>query len=171
MAKYETERMLIEEATLKDAEFFFQLLNSPNWLEFIGDRNIQTIQDAQMYIHSSLINSYEKNGFGLYKMTLKENKQTVGICGLVKRPRLQHPDIGFAILPDFAGKGYTTEAALATLDFAHHKLNINTILAITTENNVKSRHLLKKIGMKFIETITFEENKQEYLLYNHSSFQ
>ncbi|MEM9822589.1 MAG: GNAT family N-acetyltransferase [Bacteroidota bacterium] len=152
------------EAKLEDAAFFLQLLNSPNWLEFIGNRNIHALEDARAYIQMALLNSYQVNGFGLYKMVLKEQQQAIGICGLVKRPSLEHPDLGFAILPQFEGQGYTSEAAMATLQYAQLKLKLEPILAITTQKNLGSRHLLEKIGMQFIRKRT-EANQEELLVY------
>ena len=133
-----TERLALDEAVLEDAEFIFDLLNSPNWIEFIGDRSIKSIKDAERYIQNSLINSYREHGFGLYKMVLIESNEPIGLCGLLKRATLDHPDIGFAILPEFEGMGYTYEAAKATIEYAHAALSLATILAITSEDNTRS---------------------------------
>ena len=46
----ETERLIIRQFKLSDASFIMQLLNSPGWLEYIGDRNIRTIDDAEAYL-------------------------------------------------------------------------------------------------------------------------
>ena len=100
----ETERHWLEEADSNDGAFFFELLNSPTWIRFIGDRGIASIDDAVNYIRESLIKSYRKNGFGLYKMVLKQDDRPIGICGLLKRPGLEHVDIGFAILPQYEKK-------------------------------------------------------------------
>jgi len=117
MIKLQTERLSIEEANLDDAPFIFELLNSPKWIEFIGNRNVKTLEDAENYIKRLLLDSYEKNNYGLFKMVLKTNQKAIGICGLVNRPTLDHPDIGFAVLPKYERKGYTIEAALATMEY------------------------------------------------------
>ena len=90
----ETERLVIAEATMSDSQFIFDLLTSPNWLKYIGDRGIRSIEDASEYIENSLIKSYRDNGFGLYKVVLKQNQIPIGLCGLLKRPVFDHPDIG-----------------------------------------------------------------------------
>jgi ribosomal-protein-alanine N-acetyltransferase len=95
----QTRRLTLSEATLSDIPLIFKLLNSPNWLEFIGDRNIRTLEDAEKYIQNSLIKSYRENGFGLWKVELKSDKTPIGLCGLLKREMLDFPDLGFAILP------------------------------------------------------------------------
>ncbi|MGX1929425.1 GNAT family N-acetyltransferase [Flagellimonas sp. 2504JD4-2] len=162
----ETERLLIVEAELEDSKFFKKLMNSPNWLEFIGDRGIKTRKHAEGYIKSSLISSYTENGFGLFKMCLKESLKPIGICGFIKRDYLDHPDIGFAILPKFEGKGFTYEACMALLQYGKETLNLHPIFAITTAENIKSQRLLTKIGLSNSGTIKPKKDKEEYLLFS-----
>ena len=150
---YETKRIQIEEAILSDSKFILELLNSPGWIEFIGDRGIKSESDAKNYIQTVLINSYEKNNFGLFKMILKAENKPIGVCGFIKRDFLEHADIGFALLPEYEGKGYAFEAATETMNFGKTNLQLNTILAITTPENIKSKNLLIKIGLREIGTI------------------
>jgi len=164
MNQLTTERLVIEKATLKDAPFILKLFNSSNFIEFIGDRGLKTIKDSEEYIQNNLIDSYEKNGYGLFKMSLKENKEPVGICGFVKRDTLENADIGFGILPEFEKKGYTYEASRAMMDYGRLTLKINPILAITSVVNIKSQSVLKKIGLHKKGTIILGE--KEVLLYS-----
>lgn len=148
----ETERLSLEEVEQKDAPFIFELLNAPSWIQNIGDRGIKTLKDAENYIEKSFSKSYQENGFGLYKMVLKTTDKPIGICGLVNRPTLPNVDIGFALLPKFERQGYAYEAAQATMDFAKSTLGLTTILGITIAENLGSRRLLEKIGLRYIET-------------------
>ncbi|MEQ9404503.1 MAG: GNAT family N-acetyltransferase [Cyclobacteriaceae bacterium] len=163
----ETNRLSIEEALLGDADFFFRLLNSPNWIEYIGDRGIKTLADAERYIQNSLINSYRTNGFGLYKLMLRTNKQPIGICGFLKRNYLDHPDLGFAILPEYERHGYTFEAAEALMDYGKSILLFKTTLAITTKKNTASKGLLEKLGMKENRKVNPSEAGEELLVYSN----
>lgn len=162
----ETERMLLANASFDDSRFFRELMNSPNWIEFIGDRGIRNDQDAAKYIEDSLITSYAENGFGLYKMCLKDSGRPIGICGFIKRTYLDNPDIGFAILPQYEGKGYAYEAAMATMAFGKSQLKLKKILAVTTEKNRKSRKLLSKIGLIEIGKIKPDNGETEFLLFS-----
>tara|TARA_R110002167_G_scaffold27871_10_gene94578 strand:- start:615 stop:1121 length:507 start_codon:yes stop_codon:yes gene_type:complete len=166
MIVIQTRRLFIELASTKDAPFFWQLMNSNNWLEFIGDRGIRSKKEAGEYIRKSLMQSYDQNGYGLYKMTLKENNVPIGICGFIKRQYLDHPDIGFALLPDYEGFGYMREAAAASLAYGSDTLGLNPVLAVTTENNVRSRRLLEKIGLRKIGTITPPERSEDFMLFS-----
>ena len=73
----------------------------------------------------------------------------VGLCGFVKRDALAHPDIGFALLPQFEKKGFAFEAARATLRYGKETLRLSRVLAITTLDNESSGRLLEKIGLAF----------------------
>ncbi len=163
----ETERLTLEEANMEDAGFFYTLLNTPTWLKYIGDRGIRSVADAEHYIQNSLIKSYRENGYGLYKMVLKSEGTPIGLCGLVNRETLSDPDIGFALLPKYEGKGYAYEAAFATLEFAKKQLQISTILAITSEQNAHSIRLIEKIGLVFYKKIRMKEGSEECLLYSN----
>ena len=93
-----TEQLVLREFKLDDAPFILELVNSPKWIEFIGDRKIKTIEEAQGYLTTGPLKSYKENGYGLWLVELKENKQAVGMCGLIKRDYLECADIGFAFL-------------------------------------------------------------------------
>ncbi|MEP1096575.1 MAG: GNAT family N-acetyltransferase [Cyclobacteriaceae bacterium] len=161
-----TKRLSICKATLRDSSFIFELLNSPNWIEFIGDRGINTIEDAEAYIENSLISSYTTLGFGLYKVTLRENGQAVGISGFLKRDYLEHPDLGFATLPEFEGRGYSFEAADALMKFGMQELELKTIYAITSHENLASQNLLAKLGLKAKGIVLPPGEEVELLLYS-----
>ncbi|AXT20721.1 GNAT family N-acetyltransferase [Flavobacteriaceae bacterium AU392] len=164
-----TKRLIIKKAELTDSEFFLKLLNSPNWIEFIGDRGVKTVKGATKYIQDSLISSYHKNGYGLYKVCLKDNGTPIGICGFVKRDYLEDVDIGFAMLSEYEGKGFAYEAAKATIEYGNSQLNLTTILAITTRKNNKSRKLLSKVGFLEIGIIKPDKSSVEFLLFSNKN--
>lgn len=162
-----TGRLIINEAELRDSHFFFELLNSPNWLEFIGDRGIDNEVDARSYIKSSLQKSYIENGFGLYKVSFREDLVPIGICGFLQRDYLDSPDIGFAILPKFEGMGLISEAASSVLNHGKTMLGFKEILGITTEENLSSRRVLTKIGLREVDKIKPDANGDELLLFSN----
>ncbi len=160
----ETERLLLQKFEMSDAAFIIELLNTPGWLRFIGDRGVKTIEDAERYIQNVPVKSYKENGFGLYKVVLKESNAPIGMCGLIKRDTLDHVDIGFAFLPAYTGKGYAYEAAKNTLMYANETLKLEKLLAIVLPDNTASVSLLKKIGMGYREHIQMGE--EELMLFS-----
>ena len=162
---YETARLTLREFEIQDAPFILELLNTQGWLQFIGDRGVKSIEDAQDYLAKKVISSYQKFGFGLYLVVLKENSLPIGMCGLVKRDTLENPDIGFAFLPAFVGKGYAREAAEATLAYTKDTLKIQQLLAITSHDNINSIALLEKIGFRFDKMTDFADESESLKLF------
>jgi RimJ/RimL family protein N-acetyltransferase len=134
-------------------------------LKFIGDRNVRNEEQAKGYLEKGPIASYAENGFGLYLVETKIASAKIGMCGILKRQNLENPDIGFALLPEFMGKGYAHEMATATLNYASRKLKLSKISAIVQPDNEKSIRLLENIGLKFIKTFRFSDESEELLLY------
>jgi len=162
-----TKRIQLDEATITDAPFLFKLMNSPNWLQFIGDRGISSAELAVNHIKNNIVKSYHENGFGLYKMSLRENETPIGVCGFLKRDYLDHADIGFAILPEYEGKGFVYEAAKKLMVYGSKTLKLNPILATTSNENLRSQKLLLKIGFKETGTVTLPNGNEEMLLFSH----
>ena len=152
----QTERLTIAPFTNADSDFIIELVNSPGWLEFIGDRNIRDSGAARHYIENSLQASYRQNGYGLYRLDLRENDTPVGMCGLVNRHDLPAPDLGFAMLPASAGQGLAFEASKAILAYAKTELALDILYAITNAANDRSIRLLNHLG--FVDSaVTYED--------------
>ncbi|HEY3581254.1 MAG TPA: GNAT family N-acetyltransferase, partial [Pyrinomonadaceae bacterium] len=100
MIVLETERLILRHFNPDDAPFILALLNEPSFLAYIGDKKVRTLEDARQYIANGPVATYERHGFGLYQVELKDTHRPIGMCGLLKREELPHPDIGFAFLPD-----------------------------------------------------------------------
>jgi RimJ/RimL family protein N-acetyltransferase len=146
----ETERLNLRRFSVdSDAPFALTLLNEPSFLQYIGDKKVRNLDDARQYLLNGPIASYEKNGFGLYAVELKESQTSIGMCGLIKREELPEPDIGFAFLPEFWKKGYAFEAAAAVMKDARETLNLDRILAIVNPDNYASMKLLERLGLRF----------------------
>ncbi len=149
MTVVETERLRLRRLeAARDAAFVLELVNEPSWLRFIGDRNVHSLQDAAAYITKGPVDSYQKNGFGLYLAELRESGEPAGMCGLIRRDHLPHVDIGFAFSPRFWGRGYAFEAAAAVLAHGRDALGLWPILAIVNPDNERSIALLERLGLR-----------------------
>ena len=162
-----TNRLHLRQFKLTDTQFIIELLNSPDWLAYIGNRHISTTQQAQIYLNG-LIKSYTQNGFGFWLVELKTDQTPIGMCGIIKRNGLQNPDIGFAFLPAFTNQGYAYEAANASILFAYNTLQLPHICAITLSENKKSIKLLEKIGLRFSHNITLPDDTEELMLFKNT---
>lgn len=162
----ETGRLSIRKFTLGDADFLVELMNSPHFLKYIGDRKVRTRTDAENYLTQGALASYQKNGFGMYLVEEKQTQTPVGACGLVDRPGIEDVDIGYAFLPDFTGRGYASEAAKAMYDFALVRLKLIKLVAIVMPENKSSIRILEKLGMRFEQMITLPDDDTPLMLYS-----
>jgi [ribosomal protein S5]-alanine N-acetyltransferase len=144
-----TSRLALNPLQLTDNPFIFELVNTPNWIKFIGDRNVHSFEDASNYIQKIL-----DNPDAHYKIVrLKETSQPIGVITFIKRHYLDHSDIGFAFLPDFYKKGYAFEATKVVLDDIVSDKTHTHILATTLKDNVNSIGLLEKLGLTYHKDI------------------
>ena len=142
----ETERLALHELTAEDAPFILELLQSRGFKENIGDRGVRDLEGAAGYIERARA-GYAANGFGLWRCDVKATGEAAGLCGLVKREGLEHPDIGYAFLERFWGRGYASETAAASVAYGRDVVGLKTIVAITAPANLGSIAVLEKIGM------------------------
>lgn len=160
----ETERLVLRQFSLDDAEFILELLNEPSFIQNIGDRGVRTLDDARAYILRVPVKSYEQHGFGLYLVILKESSESIGMCGLIKRDTLEDVDIGYAFLPKFWSKGYAIESALAVKAYARDVIGLKRLVAITDPENQASIRVLEKIGLRFEKMVRLSDDDIELKL-------
>ncbi len=160
-----TERLSLQKFSLDDAGFMFRLLNEPSFLRYIGDKGVRTLEDARSYILDGPLASYEKLGFGLWRVENRASGVSMGMCGLLKREILEYFDIGYAFLPEFWSQGYALEAAAAVLSYARDTLGLERVAAITQVDNESSIRLLQKIGFAFEGMIRLSEGAPEIKLF------
>ena len=161
----ETDRLILRQLSTEDAAFILELVNEPSFIQNIGDRGVRTLEDARAYILRIAISSYEKNGFGLYLVELKDSAQSIGMCGLIKRDGLEDVDIGYAFLPRFWLNGYAVEAATAVKDYARDMLGLKRLVAITDPANQGSIRVLEKIGLKYEKMVRLSADDIELKLF------
>lgn len=162
---FETERLLIIPTSEKDSKFIFELLNTPKFLKYIGDRHINTIENAKYYIKEKMIPQLERLGYSNYTLIQKQDNQKVGTCGLYDREGLKGIDIGFAFLPEYEKKGFAFEASNRLKEAAFNEFDIKTISAITLKDNISSQKLLEKLGFTRTGTTKLPNEDVELLLY------
>ncbi len=162
---FETQRLLLRPMTEEDAAFQLELLNSPLWLENIGDRNVRTLEEAKIYIREKVTPQLERLGFSNFTVIRKEDGIKMGTCGLYDREGLEGVDIGFAFLPQYFGKGYAHESASKILEAGKTIFGLTEINAITTRANLASQKLIEKLGLQYIRIISLPNDPEPLLFY------
>ena len=157
----ETERLTLRFFRLSDTDFIIRLLNEPSFVEYIGDKGVRTVEEANQYLINGPMDSYERYGHGLNIVELKETGEPIGMCGLVRREYLDDADIGIAFLEQYWSKGYAMESAEAVLKHAQETLGLDRIVAIVTPKNYSSINLLEKVGLTFERMIRLSDDDEE----------
>jgi RimJ/RimL family protein N-acetyltransferase len=164
----ETDRLALHRFSAEDAAFIVELLNDPSFLRYIGDKRVRTEADAVRYLEAGPLASYERLGFGLWRVGLRESGEPIGMCGLLKRDWLEDVDVGFAFLPRFWARGYAFEAASGVLNHARDALGLERVAAITSLDNEASMALLAKLGFRLESTARPSEKEEEVRLFVRS---
>jgi RimJ/RimL family protein N-acetyltransferase len=160
-----TDRLLIRWLDASDAAFILRLVNERAWIQFIGDKGVSTLQDAQRYIENGPVEMYERLGFGLYLVELSKTGEAIGICGLIKRESLEDVDLGFAFLQEFWGRGYALESATAVMSYGRSVLGLSRIVAVLSHDNRRSCKLLEKLGFRYERKVRLQDKGEELDLY------
>ncbi len=148
-----TARLRLRQLTGHDTAFLGALLNDPDFLCHIGDRGVRSETDALGYLAAGPLASYAQHGFGLWCCERLDTGEPIGICGVLRRETLPHPDVGYALLPASRGCGYAREAVIGVLNFARNVLCLPCVVAIVSPANTRSLHLLDTLGYERAEMV------------------
>ena len=151
----ETDRLILREFQLSDAETFFAMDSNPNVHKYLWNKPVQKIEET-IEIIDSVRKQYVNNGIGRFAMISKETNEFIGWAGLkynteIVNNKVNFYDIGYRLDEKFWGKGYASEATIVWLKYAFEIMNIKTMEAAAHSDNVASNRILQKIGMQMTE--------------------
>ncbi|RZW55920.1 MAG: N-acetyltransferase [Flavobacteriaceae bacterium] len=160
----ETDRLILREILPTDVEGMFELDSDPLVHKYLGNHPISTKEEAHKIIEY-IREQYDKRGVGRWAAIEKATGDFIGWSGLKlnigKNEELngfdEFYDIGYRLIPRFWGRGFATESAIVALDYGFKELHINTIYGAAEVDNIGSNKILKKIGLKFVNTFSFED--------------
>ena len=162
----ETKRLTLREITIEDAAFILRLVNEPSFIANIGDKGVRNLHDAEGFIRDGYWTNQKLPGYGMFLVELKEGTVPIGGCGLLYRNTLDVTDVGFAFLPEYWNRGFAYEAAEAILNYGHSTLGIKRIVGLTTQDNLGSINLLKKLGMDLEKVVKMFDDDPGTVLYS-----
>lgn len=164
----ETERLLIREFNLDDAQDVFEFNANEEVNRYTGDAGVvKTLEDAKGIITNIWLKEYKEHGYARWAVVLKETNKVIGFCGFKCETRFEGTDIGYRFPPEYWGKGYATEANQACLDYAKEHMDLTHILGDVVQENLGSINVLKKLGFSYqsqYEEAGFKLNRYELFL-------
>jgi ribosomal-protein-alanine N-acetyltransferase len=110
----------------------------------------------------SLTDNWEENHFGVWAVIYKEQEKLIGHCGLKFLENTPEVQIGYLLLKSYWTRGLGTEAASAALKYGFEVVNLQKIVAVAKPENIASRRVLEKVGMKYEKDAYYYENNVVY---------
>lgn len=157
----ETSRLILRQWREEDIDPFHAICSDPVVMETLGPlmrRDEVAALVARMY------RMQEEEGYCFWAMERKEDGQLIGWCGIIRgRPGTSiedKPEAGWRMTPSAWGKGYVTEAAMASVQWAFDNLPDDAVWAITNTDNHRSRAVMERIGMVYDPTLDFDHPQE-----------
>ena len=146
----ETERLILRQLTIEDAEGLSSIYSNPLTIRFMG-KGSASVEEVRGHIQKHIENYYNVYGFGLWAAVLRENNSLVGRCGLLYQEIEGTKDLELAYLLDsnYWGKGLATEAAQSIVKIGFDRYKFNRIIAVINPQNIASIRVAKKVGMNY----------------------
>lgn len=143
----ETERLLLREMTQDDFNDLREILQDP--CVMYAYEHDYTDEDVQVWLDRQ-ITRYEKYGFGLWALVLKETGEMIGQAGLTMQPYNggEIPEVGYLLKKKYWHSGYAHEAAESTRNYAFNELKMAKVYSIIKWNNEASKKVAESIGME-----------------------
>lgn len=152
----ETDRLLLRPLEISDAQAMFTMDNNPLVHKYLWQNPTQHISET-IKIIEYVQKQYAENNIGRFATILKETSEFIGWTGIkyindhIENGNTNFYDYGYRLDEKFWNKGYATEASYAWLDYGFNQMNIEVMNAYTHTENGASNHILKKVGMNFME--------------------
>ncbi|WP_068471039.1 GNAT family N-acetyltransferase [Candidatus Protochlamydia phocaeensis] len=144
----QTERLILRPWCEEDIHSFARLNADPRVMEFFPAVKSEHETKEE---YCRIQEHFAKYGWGFWAVSLREEPAFIGFIGLrfvdFIAPFTPTIEIGWKLAFDHWGKGYAPEGACAALDYAFEKLHANEVVSFTAVPNIRSRSVMKKIGM------------------------
>jgi len=164
--RLETKRLRIRDLTEEDAGFVLRLVTDEAFIEYIADKGIQDIEGARAFLRDGSWTNPKRPGHGMFGLELRSEARTlIGIGGILYRETLDETDVGYALLPEFRGRGFAFEAAEALIGYGRSDLGAERIVGLTAPDNTASIRTLEKLGMRFERNVKMSDDDPGTQLY------
>jgi len=148
----QTKRLILRPLESTDAEVLHQIYQTEGILRYFPPMGPPTIERVQRYIPRQQ-EHWTKYGYGHWGIVLKGENQIIGWVGLQFIPELNETEVGYLLDKPYWGKGFATEAALASIQFGFEQHMLDHIIGLVHPENIASRRVIEKCGMTYEETV------------------
>jgi RimJ/RimL family protein N-acetyltransferase len=143
-----TGRLYLRPLQAGDAEILHHIYQTEGVLQYFPNTIPPSLEKVQRFINGQQA-QWQQHGYGNWGIVPDGTKEICGWAGLQYLPELDATEIGYLLDRPFWGKGYATEAALASLHFGFKHFSLDHIIALVHPENLASRRVIEKCGMYF----------------------
>lgn len=148
----ETERLIIRNWQADDWLLVRPMSLDLDVTQYIGHYRPWSEQETRQFA-TNRIADYERHGWTMWPLVLKDTGGFVGYCGFLRRQYGEYKDqieIGYALAKDAWGKGLAAEAGARILEYGFGALGFDRIIASARPENARSIRVMEKMGMRSI---------------------
>jgi RimJ/RimL family protein N-acetyltransferase len=161
-----TERLLLRPFDASDLDSFANMNADPEVVAFLG--NGQPVDRNESWkILAWLLGHWQLRGFGSWAVEERETKRFVGRIGLFYPEGWPGIEISYVLARSVWGKGYATEGARASMNYAFEKFKIPRVISLIHPANLSSIKVAEKLGELFEQKMEF--NGKTVLVYARNS--
>jgi ribosomal-protein-alanine N-acetyltransferase len=146
----ETNRLILRHQVMEDLDDLWALYCDPEITKYIPDAP-RTRDEAREELEWHM-NGHPRNPqLGLWATIHKETGKFIGRCGLLPW-EIDGPseiEVAYTLARAYQGQGLGSEAAKAILNHGFEQLNLPRLICLIDEDNIPSRRVAEKIGMRF----------------------
>ena len=144
----ETERCIIREIKVEDANALYEIYGGPGITEHM-EGLLPDPEEEKAFIRDYIDKIYAFYEFGMWIVEERETGQVIGRAGLNYRQGYEDPEMGYVIAAPFQKKGYATEVCQSILNYGRDELGFSQIRALVEPENTASIALCRKLGFYF----------------------
>lgn len=160
----ETERLTLRRFTTDDVDILVDLDSDPEVMRYLTGGPSTPREEIEGDILPYWLNYYSRfDGFGFWAAMEKATGEFIGWFHL--RPQEgqppDQPELGYRLRRSTWGKGYGSEGARALVAKAFSELGAERVFASTYQDNLASRRVMEKVGMRLVRTFRFSPEELE----------
>ncbi len=153
----ETERLMLRRVLPSDVKEMFELRSNPETMKYIPRPLVTNYDEALAHI-KMMEDKIETNEGINWAITLKGDDKMLGVIGHYRiKPEHYRAEVGYMILPEYHGKGITTEAVQCVVAYGFNTMQLHSIEGVIDPENEASQRVLQKCG--FVKEAHFKENE------------
>lgn len=170
MREIETPRLLLRQFTMDDLDDLHLIYSHPDLSQYLSNEQPLRLEQTRAAI-ASIRETWQQHNFGVWAVVYKKRKRLIGHCGLKFLENTSEIQIGYLLLKAYWGGGLGTEAAAAVLQYSFEVVKLERIVAIAKPENIASRRVMEKVGMKYEKDAYYYDNDVVYYSLSRRAYQ